>query len=248
MHKVKNALVVLLTAVLLAGGGLLPTAAARFQDKGITDVVRYENIEALQLRLEEKAQGLTYPEKMFLMMNGMGMDITDEDTRIKEENLMEAIYTAIAPYMDLFFGGSLDNDYIEYYPVMVYDESNPSRYAYYWHVMLSLDVSVNDSLSVILDDETGKILAIEMIDQDTMIEPEYLQKLQDALADIYLADLGIEPVAQWPLALENADIYGDYAAMGITVAAAQYQFADAMYGDILVQIGVRSDGFYIYLV
>ena len=248
MVKVKNVLAVLLTALLILGGGLLPVAAARFQDKTTANVVQYENIEALQLRLEEKAQGLTYLEKMFLMAQGEGVEITDEDTRLKEKDILEATYTAMIPYMELLFGSSFDNDYLEYYPYMLYDGSDPSRYAYYWHVMLSLDVSMNDSLSVILDDETGKILAIEMIDQDTMIEQEYLQKLQDALADIYLADLGIEPVAQWPLTLENADIYGDYAAMGITVAAAQYQFADEMYGDILVQIGVRSDGFYIYLV
>ena len=248
MGKLKSILVILLTAALLVGGSLLPTAATRIQDKTTMNMVQYENIEALQLRLEEEALSMTYPEKMFLMMHGSGMDITDEDTRIKDKNLMEAAYTAITPYMDLFLGGSFDNDYLEYYPVMVYDESDPSRYAYYWHVILSLDVSENDTVSVILDDETGKVIAIEMIDPGMALEVDYLQKLQDALAGIYLGDLGIEPVAQWPLALENADVYGDYAAMGMTVAAAQYQFADPIYGDILVQIGVRTDGFYIYMV
>ena len=248
MGRIKSILVILLTAALLVGGSLLPTAATRIQDKTTMNTVQYENIEALQLRLEEEALSMTYPEKMFLMMHGVGMDITDEDTRIKEKNLMEATYTAIAPYMDLFLGGSFDCDYLEYYPVMVYDESDPSHYAYYWHVILSLDVSENDTVSVILDDETGKVIAIEMIDPGMALELDYLQKLQDALAGIYLEDLGIEPVAQWPLALENADVYGDYEAMGMTVAAAQYQFVTARYGDILVQIGVRTDGFYIYMV
>ena len=248
MDKIKSVLVILLTVVLLIGGSLLPTMATRILDKTTTNMVQYEDIEALQLRLEEEALSMTYPEKMFLMMHGAGMDITDEDTKIKETDILEVTYTAMMPYMDLFFGGSFDNDYLEYYPVMVYDESDPSRYAYYWHVILSLDMSENDTVSVVLDDETGKVMAIEMIDLGMDLDPDYLQKLQDALADIYLVELGIEPVAQWPLALESADVYGDYAAMGMTVAAAQYQFVTAQYGDILVQIGVRTDGFYIYMV
>ena len=66
MLKVKNILLVLLTVVLLIGGSLLPVAATHIQDKATTNVVQYENIEALQLRLEEKVLSMTYPEKMLL--------------------------------------------------------------------------------------------------------------------------------------------------------------------------------------
>ena len=243
MGKVKNVLAVLLTALLLVGGSLLPSAATHFQDKSTANVVQYENIEALQLKLEEEALSMTYQEKMFLMMHGAGMEVTDEKTNLKEEMVMEAAYAALMPYMDLFLGGSFDNDHIEYYPVMVYDESDPSRYAYYWHVVMSLDISMNDSLSVILDDETGKILALGMIDPEFMIEEKYLQKLQYTLASIYFADLGIEPVAEWPLEVEA------YDDTGSSLAATGYVFIDEIHGaEINVQIGVRPDGFYIYLV
>ena len=243
MGKVKNVLAVLLTVLLLVGGSLLPSAATYFQDQSTANAVQYENIEALQLKLEEEALSMTYQEKMFLLMHGMGMEITDEKTNLKEEMVMEAAYAALMPYMDLFLGGSFDNDYIEYYPVMVYDESDPSRYIYYWHVVMSLDISMNDSLSVILDDETGKILAIEMIDPEFMIEEKYLQKLQYTLASIYFADLGIEPVAEWPVEVES------YDDTGSSLAATGYVFIDEIHGaEINAQIGVRTDGFYIYFV
>lgn len=243
MVKVKSVLAVLLTVLLLAGGGLLPTAASHFQDKTTTNTVQYENIEALQLKLEEEVLSMTYQEKMFLMMHGTGMEVTDEKMYLKEEMVMEAAYTALMPYMDLFLGGSFDNDYIEYYPVMLYDESDPSRYTYYWHVVMSLDMSMNDTVSVVLDDETGKILAIEMIDPELMIEEKYLQKLQYTLASVYFADLGIEPVAEWPV--ETAP----YEETGSSLAAVNYIFIDDVHGaEINVQIGVRSDGFYIYIV
>ena len=242
MGKVKTFLAFLLTALLLVGGSLLPSAATHFQDQSTANAVQYENIEALQLKLEEEALGMTYQEKMFLLMHGAGMEVTDEKTNIKEEMVMEAAYAALMPYMELFFGGSFDNDYIEYYPVMVYDESDPSRYIYYWYVTLSLDMSMNDTVSAILDDETGKLLAIEMIDPEMYLEAKYLQKLQYTLASVYFADLGIEPVAEWPLEVEA------YDDTGSSLAATNYQFVDALYGEVNVQIGVRPDGFYIYFV
>ena len=242
MGKVKTFLAFLLTALLLVGGSLLPSAATHFQDQSTANAVQYENIEALQLKLEEEALSKTYQEKMFLLMHGAGMEVTDEKTNIKEEMVMEAAYAALMPYMELFFGGSFDNDYIEYYPVMVYDESDPSRYIYYWYVTLSLDMSMNDTVSAILDDETGKLLAIEMIDPEMYLEAKYLQKLQYTLASVYFADLGIEPVAEWPLEVEA------YDDTGSSLAATNYQFVDALYGEVNVQIGVRPDGFYIYFV
>lgn len=246
MRKLKNAAVILLTLLLLTAGSLLPTAAARWQDSKTTNVVQYENIEALQLKLEEEALSMSYQEKISLVTNGMGVEITDEKTRIKESEIMEATYAALAPYMELFLGASFDNDYIEYYPVMVYDESDPSRYAYYWHVVMSLDMSVKDSISVVLDDETGKALAMELIDPEMYIEEEYLQKLQYALAAAYFENLGIEPVAEWPLAVESANKNEE---MDISLAATGYVFIDEARGvELNVQIGVRTDGFYIYIV
>ena len=243
MRKVRNAFLILLTVLLLVAGSLLPSAAAYFQDETITNAVQYESIEALKLKLEEEIPGMTYQEKIFLMMNGMGVEVTDENTVIKEKEVMEAVYAAMTPYMELFLGGSFDNDYIEYYPAMVYDESDPSRYTYYWYVTMSLDVSVNDTVSVILDDETGKILAVEMIDPDMHIDEKYLEKLQYTLAAIYLEDLGIEPVAEWPVEV------APYDDTGSAIAATGYIFIDEVRGaEINVQIGVRTDGFYIYIV
>ena len=128
MHKLKIACLILLAILLTAVGGLLPVAATRMQDKTTANEVRYEDIEALRLRLEEEVQGTTFREKIFLIMHGGAAEINDENTRIKEKEIIEAVNGALTPYMELFFGKSLDNDYFHYYPVMAYDESNPSRY------------------------------------------------------------------------------------------------------------------------
>ena len=250
MGKVKNVLAVLLTVLLLAGGSLLPVAATRFQDKTTTNVVQYENIEALQLRLEEETLSMTYQEKLFLINQGVHVEVTGEHTQLREDMVLETVYGAMTPYMELFLGKNVDNDYIHYYPSMVYNEQDPSRYAYYWYVTMSLDVSHTDSITMILDDETGKLLAIEMNDPEWNLETEYLQDLQFALSEIYFEELGITPTLQWPIAVEATTPEID--AMGISVVAAHYQFADLLadsqYDVIGVEIGVRTDGVYIYIV
>ena len=67
MRKVKNAFIILLAVLLLGAGGVLPMEAARLQDQTTTNVVRYESIDALQLKLEqaEDAMSMSFYEKLY---------------------------------------------------------------------------------------------------------------------------------------------------------------------------------------
>jgi len=244
MRKVKNALIVLLTLILLAVGSLLPAAAAHFQDSKTTNVVQYDNIEALQLKLEEEMPSMTFHEKLQLLSNGVGVEVTDANTRLKEEDIMEATYVALVPYMELFFGKPLDNDFFQYNVAMCYDETDPTRYYYYWHVQLSLDASYTDGISVILDDETGMLLAVETYDPEWMIEETYHQELETALAATYFGEWGVNPEMAWPRDVEEITPN----ASGRVGVASQYMFVDKTYGEIHLEIGVYTDGFYIYII
>ena len=240
MRKVKNALVILLSLLLMAGGSLLPMAAARIQDNAVTNAVAYGNIEALQLKLEEEVLSMTYPEKMSLIINGMGMEVGDENTRLKNADVPEAAYAALTPYLELFLGKVPDNDMLQFYPVMVYDETDPLRYAYYWHVSLSLDMSAKDTMNMILDDETGKLLAVELMDPGMSIERGYLEKLRTALSAIYLEELALTPAEEWMLAAEEK--------YGIPAAGSSCLFADENGNEIFIEICVDEYGFHIWMI
>ena len=183
--------------------------AAHMQDAATANVVQYADIEALRLKLEEEVLSMTFLEKIFLIMHGMGVEVNDENTVIKENEVLKVLDKALMPYQELFFGKAFDNDYI----------------------------------TVILDDETGKLLAIDMTDPKFNIDESYLQELQYALSTIYFSELDISPVAEWPIEAVAAN---EKDAMGITTVAANYQFIDILYGEVNVEIGVRVDGFYIY--
>ena len=241
MRKVKTILLLLLAAVVLAAGGLLPMAAARIQDWTTADVVHYENIEALQLKLEEEESGMSFFEKLYLMVNGTGMEVTEDVTRMYEEEAIEAAFAALQPYMDIY-GLPLDNDELQCFPYMIYDESDPTKLNYYWQVYISLDVSQNDEITVILDDETGKLIAAELRDWDMEITAGYLQELQSAVSAAYLGELELEPLDQWQV--DVSSVYTEYESRE-PPAVIRYQFIDVRYGEINIEIGAHSNGFYI---
>ena len=244
MRKVKNAVIILLTLVLLAVGSLLPAAVSRFQNNRIANVVQYENVEALQLELEEETPSMTFCEKLQLLSNGVGVEVTDASTKLKEEDIMEATYVALVRYMELFFGKSLDNDFFQYDIAMCYDEMDPTRYFYFWHVQLSLDTSYTDGISVILDDETGMLLAVEMYDPEWAIDETYHRELETAIAATYFGEWGVNPEMAWPRDIEEITPNAS-GRMGI---AGQYMFVDKTYGEIHLEIGVYTTGFYINVI
>lgn len=241
MGKVKNTLVILLTMILLAAGSLLPSAAAYMQDETTANVVQYENIEALQLKLEEEQPTMSMLEKLFLMVNGTGKEVTEDVMRMNGGEAIEAAYAALQPYADIY-GLPLDNDELQYFSHVVFDENDPYTLNNYWQIYLSLDISENDQITVILDDETGKLMAMELNDWDMNIDAAYLQELQDAVSEVYIGALGLDPVAAWPVDVESAGVGYD---QGNVYMITRYQFVDVRYGEVNVEVGVHNDGFYI---
>lgn len=248
MRKVKNAFLILLAALLVAAGGLLPMAAARLQDKATIGTAKYEDIEVLQLKMEEEP-GLSFYEKIQLITAGIGVEVTDETMKMTGAQVLEAVYAGLQAYVDIgFLVEDLSNDYLEFYPIMVYDENDPSVFNYYWHVSMSLDVSQNDFISLILDDETGKILAIELKDPEMYIEAPYLTELEYQISSVYFNDLEIVPAAEMPVDAEG--ILDGYAnelqEPGDSHVLIRYQCVDVRYGEINIEICVHSNGFYIF--
>ena len=243
MRKVKNAFIILLAVLLLGTGGVLPMEAARLQDQTTTNVVRYESIDALQLKLEqaEDTMSMSFYEKLYLISNGEGIELPDGELELSQENVLEMTNAALLPYMNIFFGKPLDNDYLHYNKAMVYDARNPARLYYFWYVEMSLDASYTDRIVVALDDESGKILAMEVTDPDFNIDESYLQELQENLAALYFETLSLTPVSAWPVYVDSASDRGEE---NLCVAAA-YQLTDTVYGEVTIEIGVHTDGFYI---
>lgn len=247
MRNVKNALLILLVVLLLAAGSLLPMGAAALQDKTTANVVQYEDIEALQLKLEEQEPKLSYQEKLFLMVNGTGVEVAEDVMRLNGGEVIEAVYAGLQPYVGSgFFPKELSNDMLEYHPVMVYGDTDPESYNFYWWVLLSLDIYEEDTLTVILDDETGSILAMDFIAPYEYVADVYYESVY-AIADLYFGNLGITPADAMQIDTEglldeSVDAVQD---PGDSHAVMQFQIVDVLYGGFHIEICVHTNGFYI---
>ena len=249
MRKVKNALLILLSVLLVAAGGLLPMAAANMQDAATANVVQYADIEALRLKLEEERPGMGVCEKLRLMMHGMGEEITSEMTEMTGAEVLETMYAQLQPFEDMgLLPIELSNDYLEYSPVMVYEDSTPAVYNYYWGISMSLDASAYDSIRAVLDDETGKLLAIEVIDPDMDIPEKALEELSRVISEYYTGNLGLTIID----AVQQEAVLNSYAKEILTDAGAcyfmTYLCVDTNYGEVSIEVGVDSHGFYNFPV
>lgn len=249
MRKVKNAVLILLAFLLTAAGALLPMGAAHMQDAATANVVQYADIEALRLKLEEEQSGMGVCEKLHLMMHGMATDITSEMTEMTGAEILETLYAQLQPFADMgVLAGDLSNDYLEYVPVMCYEDTVPTVYNYYWEVSMSLDVSQYDSMRAVLDDKTGKLLAIEVIDPNIDIPEKALQELEHLISAYYFENLGLTPINATPM--ESTGSLKGYTegilADGGPCFLMSYLCVDESSGEISIEIGVDTHGFYIF--
>ena len=249
MRKVKNAFLILLALLLTAAGGLLPMAAAQLQDRTTANAVQYGDIEALRLKLEEKQPGISVCEKLRLMMHGMDEKITSEMTKMTGAEILETMYAQLQPFADMgILPMDLSNDYLEYSPVMCYEDTVPTVYNYYWEISMSLDPSQYDSIRAVLDDETGKLLAIEVIDPEMDIPEKALAELSHVIGAYYAENLGLTLID----AVLRETTPDGYAKEILTDVEAcyfmTYLCADENYGEVSIEVGVDSHGFYIFPV
>ena len=223
--------------------------AAHMQDAATANVVQYADIEALRLKLEEEQPGMGVCEKLRLMMHGMATDVTSEMTEMTGAEILETMYAQLQPFVDMgVMAGDLSNDYLEYVPVMCYEETVPTVYNYYWEVSMSLDVSQYDYVRAVLDDETGKLLAVEVIDPNIDIPEKALQEMEHLISEYYFKNLGLTPIDATPM--ETAEYLKGYTegvlADGGPHFSMSYLCVDESNGETNIEIGVDSHGFYIF--
>lgn len=247
MTKLKNVSALLLVFLLAAVGAVIPVVTARVQDALTAGQVQYADVDSLQLTLEERRQQLHIQEKLQLITQGMGVEVTSEVTNMNGAQMLEAMYAQLEPYSAFGLFVQPDNDYLEFNPVMVYDETDPERYAFCWLVNMSFDAFEGDSLTVVLDDETGKLLAMEYIDPSMQNPEKALWELQEGIQATYFGELGLTPVEAMPvdtegILMEPMESVND---AGDSHMVMRYQLVDVQYGEINVEICVHTNGFYI---
>lgn len=248
MSRLKKPLILLLAAVLLVLGGMLPGLVTGFQDRYREGRVSIASVHAVQLEFEDTS--MTLRQKLALLEGGtsavqVSTDMTQHTTA---EIWQIAMHTAEVYRQAGLIPTVLSPADIAYcVPKMVYWESNREEGLVtsniFWELSVSDGIGGENALSMVVDDRTGTVCTIRY-QNVTVPRAEALtqEKVLEILCGTALEELGEEFDGY-----DGKQLAREAAASGsASYAAAQISWEDELYGEVRMAFVVSDVGFYTY--
>lgn len=194
MYKVKCMLVITVTALIILLGVFLPTVVFTFQDSTF-GTPNIKDISTVKLEIGAKNEPVSYAGKLYLLGAGIFIDIDEKDASMREEDAIGLLGQLLEPY----FNSNLLPDSLDDYAVDVgarlgYDPEDPEYNIVVWTVGMHNEIR-GVYIDLIIDDETGKILHIDVGSNEKPLTDTYndLVYVFDVFEQIYFGGLGLEP-------------------------------------------------------
>ena len=193
MRKLKNALILLLTAVLIALGAALPKITAAIVDWEKADQSGSREMTPIALDVNGEVRSLSAVEKIDLLRKGQMIAITEKEASMTEAEVNAAVETAMREYEDAGIFSWFDYEAWNVQPMLCIDPNAPENYAIFWSVTIVNKMEPYQTLGVDIDDETGKIYSIRY-DSYGEYSPDGVWErnmaIMDAFVHVYLTQLG----------------------------------------------------------
>lgn len=242
MKKHKNEIFIVLTVVVIIFCGMLPKLIGLVEDYFADQNISYGEQKTVSLIRE-----LNDVEKMYLLKNGTEVSISEDRTNLKWTNMSETLDAALSWYTQNGFimGQTADFTIIKCEPVLRYSTQMPNVSGIFWKVDMELSDYYGQSISLYLDDQTGKVLLISY----ECLEPVFsiadlalpLQALFDCYQSerdwhnvVYAGQNNIEPE-------ETENVAYPYKREII------FHYGDIVYGENSIKFIVTENGFSVQL-
>ena len=235
MAKLKGFIAVVLALALIVAGAYFPKAVSLFLDWQNNGNASSNPIASIRFELDKHIPSLG--KLAILSKLGSSIELTESKAKMSKEEVMEAVYNGIQPYIDAQLIAYSEFE-VNMYPSLIQSKTDQALQSVVWFIEITGDPSNYTFLQLIVDDETGSILMIsftyEALDA-TLVGSEALT----VFADIFFTGLGIDDYAQFVV----QDL--EYAYVGDNANAIRYRFGDAVYGEVSIDLYVHEHGFYI---
>ncbi len=235
MAKLKGFIAVVLALALIVAGAYFPKAVSLFLDWRNNGNASSNPIASIRFELDNNIPSLG--KLAILSKLGSSIELTESKAKMSKEEVMEAVYNGIQPYIDAQLIAYSEFE-VEMYPSLIQSKTDQALQSVVWFVEITGDPSNYTFLQLIVDDDTGSILMIsftyETLDA-TLVGTEALA----VFADIFFTGLGIDDYAQFVV----PDL--EYAYVGDNANAIRYRFGDAVYDEVNIDLYVHEHGFYI---
>lgn len=235
MKKTRNWMIVAMTAVCIGLIALLPGIVGWYQDRLARNQVSYEQSAQVQLEIRENMSVLG---KLSLLgrMEGV-LEVPEAFTEMTVEEAEQAALEALQPYVDAGLIPEFTVWHIEAQPLLIRTAEAADLAGLVWAVTILEDDEGVMHMSLDIDDATGKLLRLNYT-------YEYWGKTDlpgtlAQFAETYFAGLALEDYRSFA----TEDLQNKY--IGDDVAGTRYWVADAVYGDVILDLYVYLYGFYV---
>lgn len=235
MKKQRSGLIIGLTILIIAFCAILPILIAKIGDHITDDRVQTAEVKSVQFVTE-----LSDLERIYLLENGMNMDIDASRANIRKEELMETLEAALSPYFEYgFLQGSLSDFTVTHYKVQrCYSNEFSNLSGTFWEVTLEYWDELGQSIHLVLDDATGKVILLSYDSLEPIYGDVSLSSMAEGILDVYRTMLDMNYIVDY---LEQENKKAAYAS------SIRLYAADMLYGELGIKITVTQNGFSIYL-
>lgn len=236
MAKLKGFIAVILTLALIVAGAYFPKAVSIFLDWKNNKNASSNPISPIRFEIAKDIPSLGKLAILSKLDNCI--ELSESKATMTEEDVMDAVYEGIQPYIDSLLIAYSEKDVQMYPSLLLQAEGNQDLQSIAWFVTIAGDPANYTYLQLLIDDETGSILMISFT-YENLEAPLVGTEALTVFADIYFNGLGIDNYAQFAA----RDL--EYAYVGDNANAVRYRFGDAVYGEVNIDLYVHDHGFYV---
>ncbi|MBQ9843709.1 MAG: hypothetical protein IJO31_06095 [Oscillospiraceae bacterium] len=235
MAKLKGFIAVVLALALIVAGAYFPKAISTILDWQNRGNVSTNPISSIRI---EMAKDIPSLGKLALLSRlESTIEIPESKAKMNKEEVMEAVYTGIHPYVDSQLMAYCEQS-VQMHPCLIQAKDDQDMQSIVWFVEIIGDPVNYTFLQLIIDDETGNILMISFTHENLQGLLFGIEALT-VFADIFFNGLGIDDYASYL----TPDL--KYAYVGDNANAIRYQLGNSVYGEVIVDLYVHEHGFYI---
>ena len=240
MRKWMFPLLLLLTVLLLISFAFLPAIAGMLQDAGVEKTVSNCPLHSIVPYLSENGSGLLISDKLKILQESEISSIVPAMASLDEQQVRAAVEAGIQPYVEAGIMRPFEVWEFHAMPYVTINWQDASHWFLFWDVNL-IDVSneIQQSLTVTVDDETGKLLMLQYFDpyakeELQLWDENYLPLNQ--FSQIWLEQAGLWDSAQ----LVNGDSESQQVQGMPGMRAVVYTLTDGVKSPLRIHFSVSS--------
>jgi len=239
--RIKSLLILLCALLILVLGGILPRLVSRQLDAGYENQVQFAPVEGVNLEFVQ-ISGRTVEQTLAILGGARSaVDIPMELANLPREKAEQIALTAAEKYREagILLGDAPAAKIPFCQTALYYGPDNQSNI--FWKIHCS-DKEGTFVFSVILDDRTGTVCAVEYTHTQKTYVQEDLERVLGGFAQLYLDGMGeafFDVDAKTLLGKAHSPADGSYLA-------AEFSWDGGGYGTCRMTFFVNESGFYTY--